>query len=307
MVSSLQSIESAMIMMAAGRFPSVVPLMVEAIEKLLKIHFGPDASGMDLPDLIKKFNSEAKIKPDFQKNIFRLRKTRNRYIHYGYSPKDDDEAIELTFTTAMPYIDQIVCSVTKEEVEGLFKSIEKVSSDYLGMTFLDTRRIITRKISRNEKRKPNEKESLKSGLWLLKTVFRVAQDIGYINQWFHPVYDPLGYDWKLKWMECDDGTWWEFLTERRKKNIKELDPDGYFSYRLTKNLCMWCGGDCMIVFISNQVAEPDFQIDRYECADCEHGTTDKDVISIYLKNKLEETDRKKILAGEPPAIDDVWW
>jgi hypothetical protein len=106
LASSLQSFESSVELIALGRFPHAFTSCAFAIESALKAAYrlAPgggeglqtllDRARRDLPD-IARFRE-----PD----IDNLRRTRNRIVHYGFSPKDDRITATILLDCAIPLL-----------------------------------------------------------------------------------------------------------------------------------------------------------------------------------------------------------
>lgn len=106
LASSLQTLETAFILIMLGRFPSALISWVSATESVLKAAFKTKQSDIvDLKNLVlQACNNSQEIslrKKDFDK----LRHARNRMIHYGISPRDDAESASYLLSTGIRFID----------------------------------------------------------------------------------------------------------------------------------------------------------------------------------------------------------
>src|SRR5437868_2290869 len=91
LASSFQSFESCLLFIGLGRYPHAFAACALAIESGIKAAFAvPPEGGDTFQNLLARARDEQPSLRIFpQENIDSLRKTRNRIIHYGFSPKDD--------------------------------------------------------------------------------------------------------------------------------------------------------------------------------------------------------------------------
>jgi hypothetical protein len=108
LASSLQHLETSLLLIALGRYPHALVSCVSAIESALKAAFKiPAEEERTLMDLLdqasKKFPSHVGFKA---KDVADLRRKRNAITHFGFSPNDDEVAAALLLDVGYTYLDQ---------------------------------------------------------------------------------------------------------------------------------------------------------------------------------------------------------
>jgi hypothetical protein len=92
LASSLQSLESSFLFLALGRYPHALVACASAIESAMKAAFAMGPEDRDnLARLIDQARSGYRGLQLFPKSeLDDFRNTRNRIVHFGFSPQDDD-------------------------------------------------------------------------------------------------------------------------------------------------------------------------------------------------------------------------
>jgi hypothetical protein len=109
LVNSLQTLESSFISIRFNRFPDALISCVTAWESALKAALKvPQDQVIYLEDLIASARAVNPALQNFSDEFLReCRRTRNRIIHYGYSPKDGDECARQLLRTGIPFLERI--------------------------------------------------------------------------------------------------------------------------------------------------------------------------------------------------------
>ncbi len=105
--SSLQSLESAFLLISQHRFPHALVLCASAIESVLMfgLHKSPDCTD-GLAKLMRQAAHGSSILVEFEHGrLDGFRKLRNDIVHRGYSPKDDARAVAEVLETGFPFLD----------------------------------------------------------------------------------------------------------------------------------------------------------------------------------------------------------
>jgi hypothetical protein len=109
LASSLQSLETCFLLLSYVRYPHALVSCATAIESAIRAKLGlasEDRSKFsELLDVIQ--NHPHNIKALSQKSLDELRESRNRIVHYGFSPQDDDISIRLLIQTALPLLSRL--------------------------------------------------------------------------------------------------------------------------------------------------------------------------------------------------------
>lgn len=108
-LSALQSFETFLLLSALGRHPQAMITLTAGLESAAK-----SVSGVDPEDRSNLAEALATLKSlipkgypiTFTDSLTNLRIKRNHLIHFGHSPKDDNESIRLSFGTALPLMNE---------------------------------------------------------------------------------------------------------------------------------------------------------------------------------------------------------
>lgn len=101
--SALQSFETAIYCIALRRWPATVELLWQANELLLRHLYSKTMKDWSTIDAMKVHSKNGTITSDLSDAAHELRKTRNDFLHSGFSPKDDHLAIKRYFEAGVPY------------------------------------------------------------------------------------------------------------------------------------------------------------------------------------------------------------
>lgn len=112
LLSSLQSFETALMLLPLKRYPHALTTCAQAVESALRCAFGiPDddeARDNDFFNLIERILKETALGKQFSaKQLHTFRKTRNRFIHRGFRPDDDEESAQLLLAVGIPFLSAV--------------------------------------------------------------------------------------------------------------------------------------------------------------------------------------------------------
>ena len=104
--SSLQNIEATFFLIALKRFPNAFVMSASAVESAMKSVLNvPADKFINAEDLFAKsislYPALSSFDPDELKDF---RFTRNRIVHYGFTPRDDDVTATLLLQTGIPFL-----------------------------------------------------------------------------------------------------------------------------------------------------------------------------------------------------------
>jgi len=113
LVSSLQSLETCFSLVALERYPQALIVCAGAIESTLKaklecmlrlkLKLGK-REHLECWQLVDEAKFQSRKLANFE--LGRFLKARNRFIHHGFSPRDDEEAVRLLLETGIPFINE---------------------------------------------------------------------------------------------------------------------------------------------------------------------------------------------------------
>jgi hypothetical protein len=112
LASSLQSLETTFFLLALKRYPSALVSCATAWESVIKAKLGiPPEDRVGLSTLLNNIRDDfpALDRHDREK-VREFRETRNRIVHYGFSPKDDRQCGRHLVETGLPFL----CSLYRE-------------------------------------------------------------------------------------------------------------------------------------------------------------------------------------------------
>jgi len=108
LASSLQSFETCLLLIALGRFPSALASCAAAVESAIKGKLGKPAD--DKIELWRLLEEARGVCPGlrlFDKaKLDRFREARNRIVHYGYTPQDDETCAVQLLETGFPLLEK---------------------------------------------------------------------------------------------------------------------------------------------------------------------------------------------------------
>ena len=106
LTSSLQNLETSFLLLAMGRYPSVLVECASTIESVVQAAF-PTLRRRRFEELLKHANSEFPVGLRFHTNdLDEFRKKRNEIIHFGFNHSDDEIAATLLLKTGYCFIEQ---------------------------------------------------------------------------------------------------------------------------------------------------------------------------------------------------------
>lgn len=112
LASSLQSLETTFFLLALERYPSALVSCATAWESVIKAKLGiPPDDEVKLWKLLDIIRDKFPALNRYNKwKIDEFRKTRNRLVHFGFSPKDDRKCGRYLVETGLPFL----CSLYRE-------------------------------------------------------------------------------------------------------------------------------------------------------------------------------------------------
>lgn len=106
LASSLQTLETCFLLIALKRYPTALVTCASAIEGAIKAHLRiPVEDEITFSGLLgrvgtKKGNLAISVNPA----LADFRSSRNRIVHYGFSPEDDSQCAALLLRVGLPYL-----------------------------------------------------------------------------------------------------------------------------------------------------------------------------------------------------------
>lgn len=107
LASSMQSLDSVLLLVALTRYPHALITCAAAIESAIKSSSAGKGRSNGLNDLFQAARQESKELAAFpQESLSEFRKARNRITHDGFSPRDDSESVGLLLEVGLPFLHQ---------------------------------------------------------------------------------------------------------------------------------------------------------------------------------------------------------
>src|SRR5262245_36279364 len=104
--SSLQTLESSFFLIALERFPHALTARASSAEGAMKAMLNiPQDQVVHARQLFKRaIDRHTALSAFTGADLRRCRETRNRIVHYGFSPRDEEEAATLLLQTGFPFL-----------------------------------------------------------------------------------------------------------------------------------------------------------------------------------------------------------
>lgn len=129
LASALQSFETSLFLVGLRRYPAALTACAGAVESTIRAvgNYKPSIDNDGLASAIK-FALERKptLKMPYLDDF---RKTRNNFIHQGYSPEDDGKAVELLLSVGYPFLNKCLwefheVSLRDTVINGIWDQVE---------------------------------------------------------------------------------------------------------------------------------------------------------------------------------------
>ena len=106
LLSALQSFETSLFLLSLGRYPSALVAVGTCWEGVMKAKLGisPDENDWSVYRLWRALKQNGYAKRINEDKFEEFRKARNKYVHYGFIPKDDDRCSELLLKSGYPIL-----------------------------------------------------------------------------------------------------------------------------------------------------------------------------------------------------------
>ena len=133
LASSLQHLETSLQLISIYRYPHALVTCASAIESALGAVSSSNKINTNFDSLLKFANGMFRPSDSFtQSDLDEFRRKRNKIIHSGFSPKDDELSVVLLLKTGYPFLEKcyqhfFIFPLRKkdEEYGGLLPEIEK--------------------------------------------------------------------------------------------------------------------------------------------------------------------------------------
>ena len=106
LASSLQSLETCFFLIAFERYPHALLSCASAIESAIRAYLKrPVEDETPLTALLEEIRRRSNNLRLFDgRKLADFRRARNRIVHYGFSPEDDDMSVRLLLQTGLPFL-----------------------------------------------------------------------------------------------------------------------------------------------------------------------------------------------------------
>jgi len=286
--SALQSFETAIYCVALRRWPATVELVWQASELLLRHMYKKDLKEWSSVDAINIHSSRGKVTSNLSAAAHSLRKTRNEFVHSGFSPKDDYLSIKMYFEAGVPYFANLLKSAFDLD---LYKYIGTgTTGTWFWDVYKSTRKLVTDADS-------NEQNSISRTLLFVLS----CQKIVSVGGRFEGALQPYNhYEYLL------ENNYQDMIYEINKEIIKEflLSNFGSDSHEIA-----WLKGDCYICE-SELMGKCDWNendqfsgVKEFGCAKCGYVFKDEKESKAFIASRAFE-GQKKIKMAEVEFVED---
>lgn len=300
LASSLQSIETALLLIGNNRWPNTLTLLWEATEKLLKIHLrSPNLLGVELQE---KYFKQENISKNLNDLVTKFRKERNKIVHEGYSPRDNGEVIKCIFNCVIPYLDHIFVNIFDDK---LFTIVAKnPDQEWIKNIYDATRRVVTAKINRGDD------AGLATALIPLSRAFK---SIDTRSNGSCYTFSISTVEWELteNWQDLA----WKIEEDLYREHVARMSQHTSECHRLESTRCHVCQ-KCSLLISGDfeRDAGKDFEFYRLVCLTavgcwyCQFIYSDRDICKEMFEKRLTIEDREILGHPQTPdaALTDSW-
>ncbi len=293
--SALQSFETSLFLISENSWATVIILLKESCEKLLRVLYKEvEPNPRNDKDINNKildewFCNKYGLDKLFLSRLEVFNNLRNTMTHRGYSPKDDHTCIFIYFDIGFSYLNKITNQLFNKKIEEL-----TVSNTYQGGWFWDIFKSTTNVIKKNKLRNEDRNNQI-SVFYLSKAIQKIwrAQQVNMAYSWTST------YQWVIS--EHYQDTAWEVRQSVRNYYIKQLEKLGH-CHEMIEYRCPICddndGGELKmlvsIVWGGKNYPYIFENIKGIACPSCEYLIIDQDLINEFVINKLTESEREKM-------------
>lgn len=274
--AALQAFETAIYLIALGRWPAVITQVYLSIELLLRAHYRVPVgeSGVNGAKLLDRYADEGKATQALFNRSQKLRKKRNQIVHNGYSPKDDSDSRRLFIDPAVPFFQNLLKSTIEVDLYDF-----PLTSEHAGHWFWEN----YKKCRCAAKACENAGGILSASEMLLfdAACRRVVEQAGRFESFFSPYRGYLD-----AWVSGRDQEA-EFLA--RQANFEEfieqfIDPSEV--YILEETPCPVCQHEVLLfnASYSPENAELVIGVHQVGCLACRYLTQNEYIIGSYFNN-----------------------
>lgn len=306
LASSLQSIETALILIAMDKWPTVITLLWEASEKLLKTIVGKknadeqkERQENSAQKLINRYASAHRLPFTQKQRLEKFRDERNEISHHGYSPNDDIRIVKIVFEDAIPLLDDIFKVIFKKSVFELIRST--IGQEWIADTYQTTSEVIKKKSMMG-------KSNFLPALVPLQLIFERIHRTGYAHE---AVTESTSLENLLdeEFQDIAYGLsrrlYFQFITEM-KNAIKDIGYSQLLS--IPDELCLKCQEQKLIGAVTFDKHDNFVKVQAFGCFKCEWKIWDQEVCDIFLNDTLTTAqisileDTKIPTAEESPPL-----
>jgi hypothetical protein len=288
--TALQSFETSIYCVALGRWPATMGLLWQAVELLLT-DTHPDLEGYDWDKesktqfRMRRHLEECHVPAGLDKAAHEFRKFRNKILHDGFSPRDDDKVIRLFFETGVPYLNTLVKETFQKEIYT-FHGTGQVSGEGWFWEIYRATKILVNKTAENEPSKLRASTAI-----FERACMKIVKSGGRFESFVMP-YEPyehlLGEKFSGFKFEVEKAIISAFLTELHLKSHDVV--------WINKLVCPICDeglmGECE--WSEDPIDAEFIALNSAGCAKCDYWITDKEAVEQLFGKKLSDEQKKKM-------------
>jgi len=298
--AALQTIETTFRMSVLERWPTMILLTWQSCELLLRANLGIQLrERIDAVELQEQFKSQTGITEDLHSSAMDLRKLRNRVVHSGFSPQDDEESLKMYFGPGLAYINCLIKALTGHEMFQIGKT-EGLHIWFWNLLY-DVRKVVHKKN--------------KQGKELRAAVLPLIIAAERINRFRGRVDDVLSTMDRYTFILQESFQDTEFRIRRTMGDWMSEELDALSSINesifLPEFSCMGvCDSDDL-----NILAKANFEnkengdykltkVNAIGCIVCGHVISDPELLEVFVFDRLSEKQKELIGYSEYPAAHD---
>lgn len=262
LASSLQNFETCLFLVGLKRYPSAVVSCATALESALKakLEIGPD-EWTTLEKLLTDIRSRFEPLRAFDnEKLVKFRRKRNDLVHYGFSPRDDEECATLLLETGLPFL-----SLCYRVLFDFFLDWQEVRP---GITEFSS-------LTADEMAKAGLDLEVAEQIRFVKDIYSVAKrtetieathcfsSLSHFIRWH--LKETAKTETKIDVFDSADSTGLRYEYEQKTKR----DLDKLFGFTSVFNCPICHGVDCLVAeLIESELPDRQIVTDRCACVQC---------------------------------------
>ena len=141
LASSLQTFETTLFLIGMDRYPAALVSCATACESVIKAKLkAPPVEFIRHKELMRRIGERVPALQIFENDLIKaFQDTRNRFVHYGFSPQDDSESVKQLLTVGFPFLRKLYRDLYDFHLD--WRSVRPGITDFMEMTKEESARV----------------------------------------------------------------------------------------------------------------------------------------------------------------------